>query len=183
MHVSIFKIVDNLPNVKTEFYQLQYGFFSTNLLFKNLLYILKHHFIYQFKILTYICGLDYPKNFNRFKLVYDLLSIKYNNRLRFKIAIHETMPVKSITFIFLGAVWWESEVWDMFGIIFSRQKTIARLLNDYGFYGYPLRKNFPLSGFLESKYHLFKNKILYNKIELAQAYRLFRQASPWEKIV
>jgi len=180
---NIYKLVENLPNVKTEFYQLQYGFFSTNFILKDLLCILKNHFIYCFKILTYIAGLDYPENFNRFKLVYDFLSIKYNNRLRVKILVDETIPVNSISFIFSGAVWWECEAWDMFGIIFSRQKIIIRLLTDYGFYGYPLRKDFPLSGFLESKYNLFKDKISYNKLELAQSYRLFRQDSPWEKKV
>ncbi len=181
MQNNIFKIVDNLPIVKTEFYQMQYGFFSTNFVFKNLLYILKNHFMYHFKILSYITGIDYPNNFNRFKLVYDFLSLKYNNRLRVKISINEIIPVKSIGFLFLGAIWWECEVWDMFGVIFSRQKIIVRLLNDYGFCGYPLRKDFPLSGFLESRYSLFKNKIYYDKLELAQSYRLFRQNSPWEK--
>lgn len=181
MQNNIFKLVENLPTVKTEFYQIQYGFFSTNFLLKDLLCILKNHFMYYFKILTFISGLDYPENLNRFKLVYDLLSIKYNNRLRVKISVDEKIPVKSISFVFVGAVWWESEAWDMFGIVFSRQKIIIRLLTDYGFYGYPLRKDFPLSGFLESKYNLFKNKICYTKLELAQAYRLFQQNSPWEK--
>jgi NADH:ubiquinone oxidoreductase subunit C len=176
---NIFKIVDSLPNVKTEFYQIQYGFFATNYIFKDLLYVLKNHFKYYFKVLTYISGLDYPENLNRFKLVYDFLSIKYNNRLRLKISVDETIPVKSISYIFIGSVWWECEAWDMFGIIFSRQKIIVRLLTDYGFYGYPLRKDFPLSGFLESKYNLLKDKICYDKLELAQSYRLFRQKSPW----
>ena len=156
---NIFKIVDSLPNVKTEFYQIQYGFFATNYVFNDLLYVLKNHFKYYFKVLTYISGLDYPENLNRFKLVYDFLSIKYNNRLRLKISVDETIPVKSISYIFIGSVWWECEAWDMFGIIFSRQKIIVRLLTDYGFYGYPLRKDFPLSGFLESKYNLLKDKI------------------------
>lgn len=180
MQSNIFKIVDNLPNVKTEFYQLQYGFLSTNFIFKKLIYLLKNHFMYHFKILSYISGVDYPSSNNRFKLVYDFLSIKFNNRLRVKICVNETMPVKSISFLFLGAIWWECEAWDMFGIIFARQKAIVRLLTDYGFHGYPLRKDFPLSGFLESKYNLFKNKISYDKLELAQSYRLFRQKSPWQ---
>ena len=178
---NILKLINNLPNVKTEFYQCQFSFFSTNFVFKNLLCLLKNHYIYCFSILSYIAGIDYPENFRRFKLIYDLLSLKYNNRIRIKISADEMIPIKSISFIFIGAVWWESEAWDMFGIIFSRQKIIVRLLNDYGFLGYPLRKNFPLSGFLESKYNLFTHKIVYNKIELAQSYRLFKQSSPWEK--
>lgn len=179
--INFFKIVEKLPTVKTEFYESQFGFFSTNFIIKDLLLILKNHFIYCFKVLTFISGLDYPENYNRFKLVYDFLSVKYNNRLRVKVLANEITPVTSITFIFACACWWESEVWDMFGVIFSRQKTIVRLLTDYGFYGYPLRKDFPLSGFLESKYDLGKDKISYNKLELAQSYRLFKQNSPWEK--
>ena len=177
---NVFKIIQNLPNVKTEFYQLQYGFFVTNYIFKNLIYLIKNHFMYCFKVLTYISGLDFPNNLNRFKIIYDFLSVKFNSRLRVKISVDEIIPVKSISFIFIGACWWECEAWDMFGIVFSRQKIIVRLLNDYGFFGYPLRKDFPLSGFLETKYNLLKNKICYNKLELAQSYRLFRQSSPWE---
>lgn len=176
----LFKILSIIPNVKTEFYQLQYGFYSTNFLIKNVLTIIKNHFTYCFKILSYISGIDYPKNLNRFKLVYDLLSLKFNNRIRIKIVVDEITPVRSMYSIFIGSVWWESEAWDMFGIIFSRQKVIVRLLTDYGFYGYPLRKDFPLSGFVESKYNLFKDKIAYDFLELAQSYRIFRQSSPWE---
>ena len=178
---NILKLVENLPVVKIEFYQMQLGLFTTNYLLKDFILILKNHFIYQFKILTYISGLDYPENFKRFKLVYDFLSIKFNNRLRLKILVDETLPVNSISTLFLGASWWECEAWDMFGIIFSRQKIIVRLLTDYGFYGYPLKKDFPLSGFLESKYNLAKNKISYNNLELAQSYRVFKQNSPWEQ--
>ena len=80
-----------------------------------------------------------------------------------------------------GVLWWENEIWDMFGVVFSRQKIMVRLLTDYGFLGYPLRKDFPLSGFVESKYNLFNDKISYTKLELAQSYRAFKQNSPWEK--
>ena len=171
----------NLPNVKIEFYQLQYGMFTTVFFLKDLVCILKNHFIYHFKILTYISGIDYPENVNRFKLIYDFLSIKYNNRIKLKILVNETLPIKSIAFTFPGALWWENEIWDMFGVVFSRQKIMVRLLTDYGFLGYPLRKDFPLSGFVESKYNLFNDKISYTKLELAQSYRAFKQNSPWEK--
>lgn len=180
MLFGMLKLVKNLPILKTELNKTEYIIILANYNLKNVLFMLKNHFIYCFKILNYVCGLDYPNNVNRFKLVYDFLSIKYNIRLRVKIIVNEISPVDSISFIFLNAVWWESEAWDMFGIIFSRQKIIIRLLTDYGFIGYPLRKDFPLSGFLESKYNLFKDKITYNKLELAQAYRLFKQNSPWE---
>jgi NADH dehydrogenase (ubiquinone) Fe-S protein 3 len=178
---NILKLVQRTPIVKTELYQLQYGVFTTNFLLKDFILILKNHFIFQFKILTYISGLDYPENYKRFKLIYDFLSLKYNNRLRVKILIDETLPVYSINKLFKGSNWWEAEAWDMFGIIFSRQKNVVRLLTDYGFFGHPLKKDFPLSGFLESKYNLIKEKISYNKIEFAQSYRVFRQDSPWKK--
>ena len=178
---NIFKLIKNLPNVKIEFHQLQYGIFTTNFFLKDLVCILKNHFIYYFKILTYIAGVDYPNNLKRFLVVYDFLSVKFNNRIRLKILVNETLPVKSLSFLFPGALWWENEAWDMFGIIFSRQKILVRLLTDYGFLGYPLRKDFPLSGFVESKYNLFTDKISYNKLELAQSYRAFKQDSPWQK--
>ena len=102
---NIFQLIENLPIAKIEFYQMQFGLFTTNFLLKDFILILKNHFIYQFKILTYIAGLDYPENFKRFKLVYDFLSLKFNNRLRVKILIDETLPVNSVSTLFLGAGW------------------------------------------------------------------------------
>ena len=88
--------------------------------------------------------------------------------------------MNSIEKIFPGASWWECEIWDMFGVFFSNQNNLTRLLTDYGFQGYPLRKDFPLTGFTESRYNVIKNRVVYENIELAQEYRTFEFLSPWE---
>jgi len=123
---------------------------------------------------------DYPENFYRFQIVYELLSLKFNSRLRLKILVDELIPINSIEKIFSGASWWECEIWDMFGVFFLNQHNLTRLLTDYGFQGYPLRKDFPLSGFSESRYNTTKNRVVYENVELAQEYRTFECLSPWE---
>lgn len=173
-------IVKILPIVRLELYNKENSLFiSTNLLNETLT-ILKNHFKYQFKILTCVSGVDYPENYYRFQIVYELLSIKFNSRLRLKILVDELVPVNSIEKIFPGASWWECEIWDMFGVFFSNQNNLTRLLTDYGFQGYPLRKDFPLTGFTESRYNVIKNRVVYENIELAQEYRTFEFLSPWE---
>jgi NADH:ubiquinone oxidoreductase subunit C len=109
-----------------------------------------------------------------------LLSVKYNVRIRVKILTHELSPVKSIEKLFSAANWYESEIWDMFGVFFSNHTHLTRLLTDYGFEGYPLRKDFPLSGFVETSYDYSKKRVLNEKIELCQEYRTFKFSSPWE---
>ena len=173
-------IVKILPIVRLELYNKENSLFiSTNLLNETLT-ILKNHFKYQFKILTCVSGVDYPENYYRFQIVYELLSIKFNSRLRLKILVDELVPVNSIEKIFPGASWWECEIWDMFGVFFSNQNNLTRLLTDYGFQGYPLRKDFPLTGFTESRYNVIKNRVVYENIELAHEYRTFEFLSPWE---
>ena len=111
-------IVKILPIVRLELYNKENSLFiSTNLLNETLT-ILKNHFKYQFKILTCVSGVDYPENYYRFQIVYELLSIKFNSRLRLKILVDELVPVNSIEKIFPGASWWECEIWDMFGVFF-----------------------------------------------------------------
>jgi len=170
-----------LPIIKVEFFAKEICFLvPTNLVYETLL-TLKNHFKYQFKILTCISGLDYPQNLYRFQIVYELLSIKFNTRMRVKIFTEELLPINSLETLFPGAAWWECEIWDMFGIFFSNHSNLTRLLTDYGFQGYPLRKDFPLSGFNESRYHAIKNRIVYGNIELCHEYRTFEFSSPWEK--
>lgn len=176
----IFKISQILPLIKIEFYFKQ----NCCLYFKNqivytVIKILKFHYKYSFKLLTFVCAIDFPKNKNRFKIVYDFLSLKFNNRVRLKIIANETTPVFSIEKIHSGANWWEAECWDMFGIIFTKQKNLVRLLTDYGFQGFPLRKDFPLTGFIETRHNLLKNRIVYNNLELTQNFRNFMFKSPW----
>ena len=178
VYKNILKI---LPIVRFEVYNKESSFFiQTNLLIETLT-ILKYHFKYQYKLLVSISGVDNTENFFRFQIVYELLSIKFNSRLRLKVLVNELKPVSSVEHIFKGASWWECEIWDMFGIFFIEKKNLTRLLCDYGFIGYPLRKDFPLSGFNESRFNSIKNRVIYENIELSQEYRIFEFMSPWEK--
>lgn len=146
----------------------------------NILFFLKNHILCQFKVLTCISGVDYPMNKYRFKLVYDLLSIKFNSRIKVKIFIHELMTVDSCQKLFLTSNWYECEIWDMFGVFFNNNKNLKRILTDYGFAGYPLRKDFPLSGFIEMKYHEIQKRVITEALELSQEYRVFKFLSPWQ---
>ena len=146
----------------------------------NVLMFLKNHIKYQFKILSCISGVDYPSHKHRFKIVYELLSIRFNTRLRVKVFTHELMPVESISNLFSAANWYECEIWDMFGVFFSNHPNLVRLLTDYGFEGYPLRKDFPLSGFIEMRYNETQKRVVSEFIELSQEYRTFNFLSPWE---
>ena len=169
-----------LPILKVQIHQKEISLVIRRNHLIPVLTFLKNHIKYQFKILTCISGVDYPSNKYRFKVVYELLSVKYNSRLRIKILTDELAPINSIEKIFSGAAWWESEIWDMYGIFFFNQHNLTRLLTDYGFQGYPLRKDFPLSGFTESRYNVLKSRVVYDNIELAQEYRTFNFISPWE---
>lgn len=173
-------IIKMLPIVRFELYNKESSFLIQTNLLNNVILIFKNHFKYQFKILTCISGVDYPENLYRFQIVYELLSIKYNSRIRIKVLVDELTPINSIEKIFPGATWWECEVWDMFGIFFLNQNNLIRLLTDYGFQGYPLRKDFPLSGFIEARYNITKGRVVYENLELAQEYRTFEFISPWE---
>lgn len=173
-------ILKILPIIRFELYRTESSFLVRTNLIKEILIILKMHFSYQFKVLTCISGVDYPENLYRFKIVYELLSIKYNSRLRVKVLVDELTPIYSVEKIFSAASWYESEIWDMYGVFFLNQENLTRLLTDYGFQGHPLRKDFPLSGFTESRYNVVKNRVVYENLELAQEYRTFEFLSPWE---
>ena len=173
-------IIKVLPIVRFELYNKESSFLIQTNLLNDVIMIFKNHFKYQFKVLTCISGVDYPENLYRFQIVYELLSIKYNSRIRIKVLVDELSPINSIEKIFPAASWWESEVWDMFGVFFLNQSNLTRLLTDYGFQGYPLRKDFPLSGFIEARYNVTKGRVVYENIELAQEYRTFEFISPWE---
>lgn len=146
------------------------------------LFFLKNHIKYQFKILTCISGVDYPYNKYRFKIVYELLSVRFNFRLRVKTFTNELMPINSVGIIYNAASWYESEIWDMFGVFFTNHRSLTRLLTDYGFEGYPLRKDFPLSGFIETSYDYTRKRISNERVELSQEYRSFKFFSPWENL-
>jgi NADH dehydrogenase (ubiquinone) Fe-S protein 3 len=146
-----------------------------------ILFFLKNHTNSQFKLLSEICAIDYINKKQRFEIVYNLLSIRFNSRLKVKININELQPIDSIISIYLAANWCEREIWDMFGIFFSNHPDLRRILTDYGFEGHPLRKDFPLSGFLEVFYNELKKRVVYEPINLSQQYRLFEFNTPWNK--
>ena len=175
-------IVKKLPVVNIHFYQ---GILSITVPMNRLvstLSILKNHINFQFKVLSCISGVDYPNKKRRFKIVYELLSLKYNTRLRVKVFVDELTPIKSSISVYPAAGWYESEIWDMFGVFFVDHSNLTRLLTDYGFEGYPLRKDFPLSGFIETSYDYNKKQVLNSKIELSQEYKSFNFKSSWEDL-
>ena len=176
------KINKVLPIFKTQIHQKDISIVIRKTHLLNTLFFLKNHVNYQFKILTCISGVDYPENRYRFKLAYELLSVRYNVRLRVKVFTHELMPVESVEKIFCAASWYESEIWDMFGVFFIKHPNLTRLLTDYGFEGYPLRKDFPLSGFVEASYDYTRKRVTNERVELSQEYRAFKFESPWETL-
>jgi len=134
----------------------------------------------QFISLIDICGVDYPGDNLRFEVVYHLLSPKQNARIRIKLRTDEETPVPSITSIYPGAEWFEREAYDMYGILFTGHPDLRRILTDYGFDGYPLRKDFPLTGYVEVRYDDVAKRVVYEPVELRQEYRDFDYESPWE---
>lgn len=134
----------------------------------------------QFKILTDICGVDFLERNKRFEIIYNLLSIKYNHRIRVKVAAAEEEVVPTATGIFSAAGWYEREVWDMYGVYFSGHPDLRRILTDYGFDGHPQRKDFPLTGYLEVRYDEEKKRVVYEPVKLTQEFRTFDFVSPWE---
>ncbi len=136
----------------------------------------------QFEVLIDICGVDYPEREKRFEVVYHLLSPRLNQRIRVKISADETTPVASVIDIFPAANWYEREAYDMYGILFSGHPDLRRLLTDYGFQGYPLRKDFPLTGYVEVRYDDEMKRVVYEPVKLTQEFRSFDFESPWEGI-
>lgn len=133
-----------------------------------------------FKMLIDITAVDLPSREDRFDVVYHLLSPTYNLRLRIKAACAEDGLVPSITDVYSAANWFERETWDMFGIRFSDNPDLRRLLTDYGFEGHPLRKDFPTTGFVEVRYDEAQKRVVYEPVQLTQEFRRFDYMSPWE---
>lgn len=135
---------------------------------------------FAFTSLIDVCGVDYPGRGQRFDVVYHFLSPTLNQRVRIKLVTDDKTPVPSITGLFPGADWFEREAYDMYGILFSDHPELRRILTDYGFDGYPLRKDFPLTGFVEVRYDDEKKRVVYDKVKLTQEFRNFDYLSPWE---
>lgn len=127
-----------------------------------------------------ICGVDYPTRENRFDVVYHLLSPTQNHRIRVKLEVHETRQVPSVVSLYPGAEWFEREAFDLYGILFSNHPDLRRILTDYGFRGHPLRKDFPLTGYVEVRYDDEEKRVVYEPVNLTQEYRSFDFESPWE---
>jgi NADH dehydrogenase (ubiquinone) Fe-S protein 3 len=170
-------------------------FFFVQKLYKELIYIinkknivfslncLKLHLNYQYKILSCISGIDLLYSFinynYRFSIVYELLSLHYNTRVKIKIFINELSTILSSTTIFINSNWWEREIWDMFGIWFDNHPDLRRILTDYGFDGFPLRKDFPLIGYSEILYNFNKKRIITKPCEFSQEFRFFFFENSW----
>ena len=134
----------------------------------------------QFRCLVDLCGTDFPEREQRFDVVYNLLSVQQNNRIRVKVATDEATPVPSATGVFPSSGWFEREAWDMYGVFFSDHPDLRRLLTDYGFEGHPLRKDFPLTGYVEVRYDDEQKRVVYEPVKLVQDFRSFDFLSPWE---
>lgn len=150
--------------------------------FSNLMLFLKNHQPLKFRTLTSITAVDYPEKDKRFEVNYFLLSYKLNTRIIIKLMTDDLTPVPSISSIYKSANWYEREIWDLFGVVFSNHSDLRRILTDYGFDGFPFRKDFPQNGFLEVRYDDEKKHVLYEPVELSQEFRSFDFISPWSKI-
>ena len=136
--------------------------------------------ICRFNQMIDLCGVDYPGRARRFEVVYHLLSMAHNKRIRVKCTTDEDTPVMSVVSLFPNADWYEREAFDMYGIVFDQHPDLRRILTDYGFEGHPLRKDFPLTGFVEVRYDEERKEVVYEPVVLQQEYRSFDFLSPWE---
>ncbi len=144
---------------------------------------LRHDPRFGFEQLMDVCGVDWPQRERRFDVVYNLLSVTRNQRIRVIVTTDETMPVPSVHALWPSATWWERECYDLFGVMFSGQPDLRRILTDYGFEGHPLRKDFPLTGYVELRYDEEQKRVVYEPVQLTQELRNFDFESPWEGVV
>lgn len=141
---------------------------------------LQKHSNAQFKGFMDATAVDYPESKERFRVVYNLLSVKFNSRIRVQTHVDEVTPLESATKLFRGADWFEREIWDMYGVFFHSHPDMRRILTDYGFEGHPQRKDFPLSGYVEVRYDDTEKRVVTEPVEIAQEYRSFDYSTPWE---
>ncbi|KAF7469372.1 NADH dehydrogenase [ubiquinone] iron-sulfur protein 3, mitochondrial [Marmota monax] len=141
---------------------------------------LRDHTNAQFKSLADLTAVDVPTRQNRFEIVYNLLSLRFNSRIRVKTYTDELTPIESTVSVYKAANWYEREIWDMFGVFFANHPDLRRILTDYGFEGHPFRKDFPLSGYVELRYDDEVKRVVAEPVELAQEFRKFDLNSPWE---
>lgn len=167
--------------IQKTYNELAYVIAKKNLIF--FLLCLKMHIKFQYKILSCISGVDFLGNnigvIYRFSIIYELLSFKFNTRVKVKIFLNETSLISSSVSVFINANWWEREIWDMFGLWFSNHPDLRRILTDYGFDGFPLRKDFPLVGFFEVIYDFKKKRVVSKSFESTQDFRNFSFENIW----
>jgi NADH-quinone oxidoreductase subunit C len=137
---------------------------------------------FLFEQMIDVCGVDYPDRPQRFEVVYSLLSVSLNRRLRIKVATDEDTPVPSVVSVYPSANWFERETWDLYGIFFADHPDLRRIVTDYGFEGHPLRKDFPLTGYVELRYDPDLRRVVYEPVKLTQDFRTFDFTSPWEAL-
>jgi NADH-quinone oxidoreductase subunit C len=169
----------NPIEISDDFNQLQISISTNQIL--DVVDFIKNDEACEFRQITDIAGVDFPERTKRFDVIYHFLSFKHNIRLRIKITISEDETISSITSIFPAANWFEREAFDMYGIQFKDHPDLRRILTDYGFEGYPLRKDFPLSGNVEIRYDEIDKKIIHEPVNLQQDFRSFDIQSPWER--
>jgi NADH-quinone oxidoreductase subunit C len=136
----------------------------------------------RFQQMMDLTAADYPDRAERFDVIYNLLSLRHNQRIRVKLSTDEDTPVPSITGVYTVANWFEREIWDLFGVFFSDHPDLRRILTDYGFEGHPMRKDFPLTGYVEMRYDDEQKRVVYEPVRLQQDFRSFDFLSPWEGI-
>jgi NADH-quinone oxidoreductase subunit C len=137
---------------------------------------------YRFDQLVSICGVDYPQRERRFEVVYQLLSMRDNLRIRVKLQVEDGMSIPTLSGVFRCANWYEREIWDLYGIAFSGHPDLRRIMTDYNFNGHPLRKDFPLTGYVEVRYDPVQKRVVYEDVMLTQEFRTFDFQSPWNGI-
>lgn len=157
----------------------EYFIFVRKFFFLRFVSFLYYHSLFQMKQLVDICVVDYPASSRRFTLIYSFLSLSYNFRLNVVFSVSEVEMVPSLCFLYSSANWVEREAFDLFGVFFSGHPDLRRILTDYGFQGFPMRKDFPLTGYLEVRFDDEQKRVLYEPIELAQEFRTFDFVSPW----
>jgi NADH dehydrogenase (ubiquinone) Fe-S protein 3 len=179
MQIKIKSLIKTIPFLVYQEFNNEVCLIVSNNTLLFVLHFLKWHIGLQYNLLSCISGVDFLTKNYRFSVVYDLLSLTYCSRLRVKVFINEITSVPSSVNVFINANWWEREIWDLYGVYFDKHPDLRRILTDYGFEGHPLRKDFPLSGFVEVKYDDNKKRIVVEPLELTQESRSFNFESPW----
>jgi NADH:ubiquinone oxidoreductase subunit C len=175
----IFYIKNIIPLESLSFFKGSCEIKINNFWFLSLIRVLKSHFFFRFSILSDISVYDFLSKNNRFEINYNLLSYFWNKRVVLSTVSYENLSCLSISGLFKNSNWLEREVWDLYGIFFLKHPDLRRILSDYGFEGHSLRKDFPLSGYLEVRYSDLNKNVRYKSIELEQEYRFFKFSNPW----